>query len=145
MILNLYSIADDPNTINKNLGSSVTYNIKARRDFDIIRPIIDLKIDDYNEVANMNYCGIMDLNRFYFIEDMTFITSNIIRFNCICDVLETYKDEYLNSVGRIKRGIKTGDYYNAPIDSTVMPTISKHNSNITLVEKETLILSVLGV
>lgn len=145
MILNLYSITDDPNVVNKSLGIPVTYDIKARRDFDIIRPVIDLKIVDYNEVSNKNYCGIVELNRFYFIEDVTFITSSVVRLSCVCDVLETYKNEYLNSVGRIKRGIKTGDYYNASIDSTVMPTISKHESNVTLIEEETLILSVLGV
>ena len=51
----------------------------------------------------------------------------------------------LNSVARLRRNIKNGDYFNASIDTSIIKTVSLHESNVTIGDDHSLILTTVGV
>ena len=145
MLMKLYKINDDKNVINKTLGTSTDIQVNFKHDIDEVRPQIVLVNDDNFTFTGFNYCHVEVLNRYYFIENVERLNSRMMRLNCLVDVLETYKDEILNSTCEMNRGIKTGDYLDVSIDSVVNPTITKHISNAGFVGEETLIMTTMGV
>ena len=136
----LYSINDGDNVINKNLVNGVNVPIHLKQGFDIINPDIVLN-GDYR---GFNYAHIPSLNRFYFINNVEQLNLRLVKLNMICDVLETYKADILNSNARFKRNIKTGDFENISIDYSNKTTSVKHVSNGAPLQGETMIIAVLG-
>lgn len=144
MLLTLYSTKSDSNVINKELENALNIQIIARSDFDIINPQIRLsKIYGVN-FQDFNYCHIPDLNRYYFINQVSAINADIFSFECECDVLESYKADILASNARFMRQIKTGDYYDGSIDSSVVKTVSKFDSNKGFDGESSMILTTVG-
>lgn len=141
MILILHKTNDPANTINKTLYESVSIDITVRADFDVINPVIYLA---GISVSEYNYCEIPDLGRSYFIDNVEAVNSQIIMMNCSVDVLESYKDQYMTSVARYKRSIRTGDYYDATIDANVNKSSVNYQSDKGLSGDPTLIMTTLG-
>ena len=145
MKLFLYDVDDGDNVINKTLPVPVEIEIRLSNDVDVINPTIRLRniaginYDDYN------YAFIDVLGRYYFIDKLGRVSASDNILYLSCDVLETYKDEILSSKARLKRNIKTGDYYNTSIDYSVLTTISKFNSSVSLTDDKSLILTTVGV
>lgn len=94
MKIYLYNCNDSNNTINKTLLNKEEKNILLKSNVDISHPIIRIKT---NDVINKNYCYIPDFGRYYFIHDITVINNNIQELKLVCDVLESFKDDILNS------------------------------------------------
>ena len=61
-----------------------------------------------------------------------------------CDILESYKTDILNSVARIKRGIKNGDYHNININHSSKMSIERFDSDGLEMDGNTMIISVVG-
>ena len=61
---------------------------------------------------------------------MGLIVNKIVKINCSCDVLETYKEDVLNSDARFYRNIKTGDYVESDLNLSNVHTIEKFNSDV---------------
>ena len=72
------------------------------------------------------------------------VNNKMVSVNLVCDVLETYKSEILNSVSRFKRNIKQGDYYDTSLEVSTIKQVSKHFSDVTLPNIKTLILTTIG-
>lgn len=136
----LYSIDDDDNVINKNLGIGLNVPIHLKGDFDLINPTIILNGD----FRKYNYAHIPDLNRFYFIERFEQLNLKMIQLYLKCDVLESYKSDILNSVARFKRGIKEGDYNNINIEHSNKMNVERFDSDGLEMEGNTMIISVVG-
>lgn len=136
----LYSINDGDNVINKSLINGVTVPINLKNNFDIINPEIVLN-GDYR---GFNYAHIPSLNRFYVITNIEQLNLRLVKLVMSCDVLETYKDDILNSHAEYMRNIKNGDYVQFSTDSSALTSVSKHLSNVTMIEENNLIITTIG-
>ena len=145
MKLFLYDVDDGDNVINKTLPVPVEIEIRLSNDVDVINPTIRLRNIAGVDYGDFNYAYIDVLGRYYFIDKLGRVSASDNMLYLSCDVLETYKDEILSSKARLKRNIKTGDYYNTSIDYSVLTTISKFNSSVSLTDDKSLILTTVGV
>lgn len=143
MILNLYVMNDSNNTINKSKELVTSVNIYFRKNIDLYTPRMLIGTIDFNKLQS-NYCEIVDIKRFYFINNIDSINKNIWQLNCLCDVIETYKLDILNSKARFRRNIRSGDYYSTYLDSSINKNITKYYSNKSLDEGQSMILSTVG-
>lgn len=62
-----------------------------------------------------------------------------------CDLLETFKDDILQSKARFKRKLKNGDYVNVGGEKDIRTTITKSLSNYTMSDEHSIIVSTVGV
>lgn len=145
MKLFLYDVDDGDNVINKTLPVPVEIEIRLSNDVDVINPTIRLRNIEGVNYDNYNYAFIDVLGRYYFIDKLGRVSASDNILYLSCDVLETYKDEILNSNARLKRNIKTGDFYNGSIDSTINKSVMIYNGDVTLNgDVSNLIVSVVG-
>lgn len=144
MILNLYTVNDGDNVINKNKENKIPININLKRDVDISSPVIVLLDGVGVNYSDFNYAEIEELGRFYFVNSVTRLNSKMIQMELSCDVLETYKSELLNSRARFYRQIRTGDYVQGNIDVSEIKTVSTHVSNQGLTDGTAIILTTVG-
>lgn len=145
MKLFLYDVVDGDNVINKDLPVPVEIEIRLSNDVDVINPELRLRNVEGINYDDYNYAFIDVLGRYYFVNKLGRVsaTDNILYLSC--DVLETYKDEILNSNARFTRNLKTGDFYNGSIDSTINKSVMIYNGDVTLnSDVSNLIVSVVG-
>ena len=136
----LYSIDDNDNVINKNLGMGLNIPIHLKGDFDLVNPTVILNGD----FRQYNYVHIPDLKRYYFIERFEQLNLKMVQLYLKCDVLESYKSDILNSVARFKRGIKNGDYHNINIEHSNKMIVERFDSDGLEMDGNTMIISVVG-
>lgn len=112
------------------------------------RPIIIIEHNNpYN--FNYNYCWIKDLNRYYFIENITYLNYGVVKIELKQDLLMSFKDKLLLNEGFIERNefennpliedreinfkynkiIKEGYVYNIPIGSLVNINFDNDNKD----------------
>ena len=145
MKLFLYDVADGDNVINKTLPTPLEIDIRLSNDVDVINPEIRLRNISGVNFDEYNYAHIDVLGRYYFIDKLGRVsaTDNILYLSC--DVLETYKNEILNSNARFKRNLRTGDYVDGSIDKSIIKNVMVYNSDKALIADEsTIILTVIG-
>jgi len=139
MILKMYKVDDAVNVINKVKNNELVLNINLRQNFDIIKPVLLLSKNDTINFNDYNYLHLPELKRFYFIDEVTGVNNKLFSLMCSCDLLETYKDEILNSNTRYFRKIRQGDYFEGDLDMSTRKTVKKVFGNKE-VELETTIL-----
>ena len=144
MELKLYVVNDGENVINKTMTLKTTMEINLKRDVDIINPRLILIPNLPTGFSGINYAEIPLINRFYFVDSITNISSTLWQLDLSCDVLETYKADILASKARLYRNIKTGDYYQGQIDASYHTTITKINSDKCLDNSKDLIMVTIG-
>ena len=144
MQLYLYKTKDSNRVLNKTLANESLLNINLKRDTDIIRPTIQLMKVTGIDFKQFNYAHIPDLNRFYFINVVESINNSVDKLYLECDVLETYKADILASEMTYTATAGTGD--NIITDAiTGVNNNTKINSNITLDDGESIVLTTVGV
>ena len=144
MELKLYAVNDGENVINKTMTLKTTMEINLKRDVDIINPRLILIPNLPTGFSGINYAEIPALNRFYFVDSITNISSTLWQLDLSCDVLETYKADILASKARLYRNLKAGDYFNTALESSHLTTVAKYSSNKGISDTETLILTSIG-
>lgn len=146
MKLIFYKTETPNNYLTKELVEKASLNIFLKRDTNVIFPTILINVDSLNKEAlkESNYCRIEELNRYYYVRNITSINNSLLQFECECDVLMTYKEEILKSWGKVRRGYKSGDYFNTSLATTTMKTITREYGNVAMPEGETIILSTIG-
>lgn len=144
MELKLYAVNDGKNVINKSMTLKTTMNINLKRDVDIINPRLILIPNLPTGFSGINYAEIPELNRFYFVDSITNISSTLWQLDLSCDVLETYKADILASKARFYRNLKAGDYFDTVIESSHITTVAKYASNKGISDSETLIMTTVG-
>ena len=120
MIVELYNTKDSNNVINKTKTDLISYNIKFKDVADIQNPTIILRSE--TPIKN-NYAYIPDFDRYYFIDSISIQPNNIYHLNLTVDVLESFKDDILNSMGSITRKENSNKYY----DNDYMNEIRKEH------------------
>ena len=146
MLLHLYKTNDLNNVVDKVLTDETLFNINLKRDTDILRPKIPLAKNAGVDLKSFNYAYIPELNRYYFI--------NVVEsLNNVIDVLFLEVDVLMSYKTQIKTGIKTyitdlnptykaDNIYSANSNKN---NIIKINSDVTLHQAQSIIITTLGV
>lgn len=138
----LYITNDADNVINKTLLTPISIPLNLRREIDAIMPKIIVECDD--DILSHNYCSIVSLGRHYFIDNISNLGGKRWELSLRCDVLETYKDDILNSSARYKRGVKTGDSGELNLQFSADATITKYSSNVEPELQDSIIMATVG-
>lgn len=95
MELKLFQNKSSENTINKDLTLITTKNINLKQSTNLYQTFLVFKNDDATDYSKVNYAKM--LNKYYFVSHETLQNNSLIRLELKEDVLETYKDNILNS------------------------------------------------
>ena len=143
MDFKLWKNASPDNAINKSLSGGTTINIFLKKDVDVSSPEIILKTVSGIDFGAFNYAEIPAIGRKYFIRSIDRLNNDVFRFNLECDVIETYKDEILNSNCLYRRAIKSGDMGEYNVAKSANTISAKLPSSEVLLIENQLIISVL--
>lgn len=139
MDLKFYDNKSGENVINKDITFGENVSIIVRGELDLDNPVLRLN----GRFVEYNYCEL--LGRFYFVREVRKINHAISDYFLECDVLETYKTDILNSVARVKRSIKKGDYQKVSLNDSHLQNVFNYKSDVTLdITKNTYVLSCVG-
>lgn len=144
MELRLYRTLDNENVINKNLSLIHTMNIKLKDTVSITNPTLILSEVNGVDYFQCNYCFLSEFNRYYFIRDIELLNNKNYRMQLEVDVLESFKDDILNSYAEISRTIKQGDYMNINDVVDLRKEIDIYENEISLTNEKNIILSTIG-
>lgn len=104
MNLILYNNPDDKRKVNKSItqvGNTIT-TFEFKDDTSLMNPTIILK-DGLSVLSNdVNYLYVDTVNRYYFINDITFSQQHIL-LSCSVDVLMSFREEILAQTAILKR------------------------------------------
>ena len=134
-----YKCNDASNVINKVLTGPIAADVKIRGVIDINNFSLRVRGD----FTGQNYCYIPDVKRYYFIEKVERL-GRVFEISLNCDLLETFKDDILQSKARFRRKLKKGDYVNVGGEKDIRTTITKSLSNYTMGDKYSIIVSTIG-
>ena len=144
MELSLYMSTDDENVINKEMVLQKKIEIKLKDNVDLISPIIILKDDDSLNIMNCNYCYLNELKRYYFIRDIALMNGNMFKLILECDVIESFKDDILNSQCKYNRIIKDGDFIEFPYDLDLRKVVDIYEGSHELIGNKNIVISTIG-
>ena len=138
MKLEFFHTDDSSNTINKTLTKISEKDVTLKASTDILAPRMVFLAKDFT--STINYMKMLD--KYYFV-DLQFIRNNsLVIVNGSIDVLETYKDNILNSQADI---IKKSSAGNIKQENVLPTTISKtFNSDKTLTKSSSIIMVTSG-
>lgn len=120
--LELYKITNQENELTKTLNNPLVLNGVFRSEVDSIDVIVEVESNS----VDFNYVYIQELNKYYFIKDITHVNSKITRLILHCDVLMTYKDDILASYALVVQGGNINPYY-SNVDSESRQLIRRVN------------------
>lgn len=131
MTIILYKNTSEDNQINKTLVEDITLEGTLRDDTSIQDPVIVFNLG--KEVFNYNYAYIPEFNRYYFIENIRTVRTNLTQISMHVDVLMSFKDEFLQNEGYIDTSLSYGNFYlndpNLPVQqNTKITTRINYNS-----------------
>lgn len=95
MELQLFQNKSSENTINKDLTLIATKNINLKQSTNLYQTFLVFKNDNTTDYSKVNYAKM--LSKYYFVSHETLQNNSLIRLHLKEDVLETYKDDILNS------------------------------------------------
>ena len=95
MELKLFQNKSSENTINKDLTLITTKNINLKQSTNLYQTFLVFKNDGITDYSKVNYAKM--LNKYYFVSHETLQNNSLIRLELKEDVLETYKNDILNS------------------------------------------------
>ena len=95
----------DNNVVNKSIEAVVQLTGTFRNESEVVDPVILMDIDNPNK---FNYLYIPEFKRYYYVKDRVSVRNNIVEVSAHCDVLMTYKAQFLNLPAVISRN--THDY-----------------------------------
>ena len=111
MTLYLYNISEDTRCLTKVIVGTTpaiktAADIKPTEGVDVLSPAFILGYDSSYLSCNYLYCA--ELNRFYYITEMTIDTAQRIHVQCSVDVLQTYASSILNCIATVVRSESVG-------------------------------------
>lgn len=142
MELILYKTNNDRNVINKELTDPKSLDIKLKRDELVESP--NISCNRFEGIDEYNYAYIPNFERYYFIVDSEVLNKRIVRLRLNTDVLETYKNDILNSTVRVSVA-EIDSYVDVELTHDVRVKINKlmlENSDFK--DSESFILTTLG-
>lgn len=87
----LYNQSNDVRKVSKTLGTAIAQfpDAVARDSFDVRRG--EITIVTSTDISKCNYCYIEELDRYYYITDITIQRNNVWLLSLKCDVLMTFE------------------------------------------------------
>ena len=127
--ITLYQNSAENNRIDKTEYLTSVGEIEGylRQETNIINPTI---VIEYNKVIDFNYIYISTFNRYYFVNRVSSVRSNLWRIELSVDVLMTYKETILNYECFVARNENTYDAY---IEDKYLPL--KYEKEIEYIEE----------
>ena len=144
MEIKLYITEDADTVMNKDLTLIATFDIQMRDTQNVSAPILILGEIAGVDLKTVNYAYIDEFKRYYFIRTITVGQNNIYTLTMECDVIETYKEDILNSSALISRRVAAGDYGDMAVSSEVRKEVEVFKSTRGFNEDKTIILSTVG-
>lgn len=136
MELKLFQNKSSENTINKNLTLITTKNINLKQSTNLYQTFLVFKNDNITDYSKINYAKM--LNKYYFVSYETIQNNTLIRLNLKEDVLETYKDNILNSYADITE--KSTPSYSGSIRTSKEVETFKLKSDTILPKTQSIIM-----
>ena len=136
MELKLFQNKSSENTINKDLTLITTKNINLKQSTNLYQTFLVFKNDNITDYSKINYAKM--LNKYYFVSYETIQNNSLIRLNLKEDVLETYKDNILNSSADITE--KSTPSYSGSIRTSKEVETFKLKSTVVLPKKQSIIM-----
>lgn len=136
MELKLFQNKSSENTINKDLTLITTKNINLKQSTNLYQTFLVFKNDSVTDYSKINYAEM--LNKFYFVSHETIQNNSLIRLNLKEDVLETYKDNILNSSADITE--KSTPSYSGSIRTSKEVETFKLKSSVVLPKTQSIIM-----
>ena len=141
MKVNFYNTQSNENVINKNLKLISSRDIVFRMAINEKTPILILH---HSTIDGVNYVGIPDFKRYYFIEHIEPCNNTLSRVYLNTDLLMTYQDEIINNQVLITATEKPS-YLSNSLPTSRELINDKYMSNVTLTNGTTKILTTIGV
>lgn len=143
MLMKLYTTKTPNNTIGKVLENETEYNIKFKSQADRTKPVVVLMSQT---MIDFNYAYIPDFNRYYFVESIEVTPNKIYNISLRCDVLESFKNDILESSGFVNQQTTPNKYYNSDYQTEIKKEVDVIKSNVTLdTTKSTILVAIGGV
>lgn len=143
MLMKLYTTKTPNNTIGKVLENETEYNIKFKSQADRTKPVVVLMSET---IIDFNYAYIPDFNRYYFVENIEVMQNKIYNISLRCDVLESFKNDILESSGFVNQQTTTNKYYNSDYQTEIKKEVDVIKSSVTLdTTKSTILVTIGGV
>lgn len=136
MELKLFQNKSSENTINKDLTLITTKNINLKQSTNLYQTFLVFKNDGITDYSKINYAKM--LNKFYFVSHETLQNNSLIRLQLKEDVLETYKDNILNSSADIIEKSTPNNTRNIKTSKEV--ETFKLKSSVVLPKKQSIIM-----
>lgn len=144
MEIKLYITEDSDTTMNKDLTHISTVSIDMRDTQNVSTPVVLLGEIEGVNLKTVNYAYIDEFERFYFVRSVNVGPNNVYALALECDVIETYKEDILNSSAEISRGIQEGDYGDVAASSEVRREVDIFKSDKGFTGEYTTIFSTVG-
>lgn len=103
MTITFYTNNSDYNVINKNITPIGSLTGTLRVETDLLNPTILFTDLTENLLSNVNYIYITEFNRYYFVNNFTYVRNNAYEIKCHCDVLMSFKEQILEQTAVIAR------------------------------------------
>lgn len=136
MELKLFQNKSSENTINKDLTLITTKNINLKQSTNLYQTFLVFKNDGVTDYSKINYAKM--LNKYYFVSHETLQNNSLIRLQLKEDVLETYKDNILNSSADIIEKSTPNNVRNIKTSKEV--ETFKLKSTVVLPKKQSIIM-----
>ena len=138
MKLEFFHTDDSSNTINKTLTKISEKDVTLKASTDILAPRMVFLAKDFS--TKINYMKMLD--KYYFV-DLQFIRNNsLVIVNSSIDVLETYKDNILNSQADIIKKSKPSNVKQTDVSQETITKIFK--SDVTIPDGSSIIMQTAG-
>lgn len=110
MVIKLYKSSSDPRVVSKSLSDEISYNSATARDaFDIMGGSIVIATS--SDLSGYNYAHVDDVNRYYYIKDITVLREGVWQLELAIDVLMTYAAEIRSLHGTVDRQTNLNNGY----------------------------------
>lgn len=129
MKITLYNTTSPYNCINKTLTDSTDFEVKLKDSTSISKPT--LLLNTSLDLSVYNYCYIPKFKRYYFLTDIIIQRQNLFIINLDIDVLESYKNDILNSTAYISQTVNSNPYYNRDYETEIRKKCTIYKSSIT--------------
>lgn len=140
MKVNFYNTQSNENVINKKLKLISSRDIIFRMAINEKTPMLILH---RSTIDGVNYVGIPDFKRYYYIEHVEPYNNVLSRIYLNTDLLMTYKDEIINNQVLITATEKPS-YLSNSLPTSRELINDKYMSNVTLTNGTTKILTTIG-
>lgn len=110
MELLLYINKSDNNVLNKDIekiGETIVLNAKA--EISLLQPVFIVAVDKIT--SDINYCYCPTFNRYYYINNITYLSGGRAVLNCAVDVLMTWKKNIKAITGTVDRNENINNGY----------------------------------